>query len=850
VKAVLDCDFVWCLPIQNGIGWYMMVKVSTRVPPVYYLYTHIKRTNLHNHFVEGEVLGQIWSDNVPSGMFWLRYPDDWADHLHFDFAEPVPGIPGAWIDRGNALLHMDHVAAYEDPGGNYPFVWDIADLGAQRVGFRVQPDGGWPGDTSVKWMYPPGAVGKHAPVVKGDLDIIAKAEDNMLGRLYDGMTPAYTGVYKLGFWIKGPTDQSYLGSEESPLVLWTFSDSLPDSLLFYNFYSHYGDTWHNFYYIATNLGGASDSCWSTRARFDRSGLSAVKDTGDTAITPDFAKFPDDTYYVYVRAWDAALHQSPAIPAKVVLENYYPIVTSVYPADGTCVPPVAADTIRVYFSESILPLQVAFTRVKLYDEMRYTTHYAPCAYYDPHGRWAVYVDTACIESGLYQATLVGALRDLSGKWLDGNKDGTPDSTFVWHFSVATGEIYVAEACDGVRVYQDNGDLLWGFQSPDSDSIGSTWWGSAITLTEDPSGRISLYLAASTIHEGSRIRKYSVDGTIIARSGVFDHDLLHLASDNLNIYATEDIPDTPNPVLVFDLDLNLVRTWHPECVEPKGIACSQQTHRIYMDGYYMVIDSAKVPPETTYEYVLASYDAWGLTLTDTIGLESYSASQCPWDPNPVAVDGQCAYVGVCIGSSYRILVFDLGLNSYCWSLPVDGSPNNGFAIFGENMWIAGGVPGSAFDRCLNVITKHDSLWVDTICDMLPGVMQVATYPPDGGSGFFASLRPEATPALPHIQTAEAKKHVPQTFALSQNSPNPFYGDTRISYAIPKRSHVVLRIYDVAGRLVSTLVDEEEDPGFYDVQWRSGDALGQQMPNGVYLCRLHAGRFTATRKLVLVR
>ncbi|TET45152.1 T9SS type A sorting domain-containing protein [candidate division TA06 bacterium] len=93
-------------------------------------------------------------------------------------------------------------------------------------------------------------------------------------------------------------------------------------------------------------------------------------------------------------------------------------------------------------------------------------------------------------------------------------------------------------------------------------------------------------------------------------------------------------------------------------------------------------------------------------------------------------------------------------------------------------------------------------------------------------------------------------PRTPALLQNRPNPFFGQTMIRYEIPTRRDVSLRIYDVSGRLVRTLVDKEEEAGIRIARWDARDETGSPVPSGVYLYRLKAGEFISTRKLVLLR
>lgn len=86
-------------------------------------------------------------------------------------------------------------------------------------------------------------------------------------------------------------------------------------------------------------------------------------------------------------------------------------------------------------------------------------------------------------------------------------------------------------------------------------------------------------------------------------------------------------------------------------------------------------------------------------------------------------------------------------------------------------------------------------------------------------------------------------PTQFALHQNYPNPFNPKTVISYQLPVHSLVELKIFDLLGREIATLINEEKEPGEYTVEWN-----GKGLPSGMYLYRLKAGAFTETRKLVL--
>jgi hypothetical protein len=89
------------------------------------------------------------------------------------------------------------------------------------------------------------------------------------------------------------------------------------------------------------------------------------------------------------------------------------------------------------------------------------------------------------------------------------------------------------------------------------------------------------------------------------------------------------------------------------------------------------------------------------------------------------------------------------------------------------------------------------------------------------------------------------IPLTYWLEQNYPNPFNPSTRISFSVRGSGFVSLKVYDVLGREVRTLVNEDLQPGSYEVTFNA-DGLA----SGVYLYRLRAGNFTQTKRMVLLR
>ena len=95
------------------------------------------------------------------------------------------------------------------------------------------------------------------------------------------------------------------------------------------------------------------------------------------------------------------------------------------------------------------------------------------------------------------------------------------------------------------------------------------------------------------------------------------------------------------------------------------------------------------------------------------------------------------------------------------------------------------------------------------------------------------------------------VPSDFALGQNYPNPFNGRTVIEYRLPTQAEVELRVYNVAGQHVATLVEDSRGPGTYAISWDGRDHAGRPLANGIYLYRLRSDQQQElVRKLLLLQ
>jgi hypothetical protein len=97
---------------------------------------------------------------------------------------------------------------------------------------------------------------------------------------------------------------------------------------------------------------------------------------------------------------------------------------------------------------------------------------------------------------------------------------------------------------------------------------------------------------------------------------------------------------------------------------------------------------------------------------------------------------------------------------------------------------------------------------------------------------------------------KEGVVEEFYLEQNYPNPFNPSTDITFSIKERGAVTLKIYDVLGREVKTLINEEKGNGIYQVRWNGDNNSGSLVSSGVYFFRLESGSLIQTRKMLMIK
>ena len=144
-----------------------------------------------------------------------------------------------------------------------------------------------------------------------------------------------------------------------------------------------------------------------------------------------------------------------------------------------------------------------------------------------------------------------------------------------------------------------------------------------------------------------------------------------------------------------------------------------------------------------------------------------------------------------------------------------------------------------------TNSGDIWIALNSGLTDSDVSALTVDPAGyifvgthSGGVFRSL--QSTTGI-----KEPSHGIPSSFSLKQNYPNPFNPETRIRYELPKEVKVLLKIYNILGQEVVTLVNDLQKAGGYEVELTGG-----KFATGVYFYRLQAGEFVETKKLVLVK
>jgi len=172
-------------------------------------------------------------------------------------------------------------------------------------------------------------------------------------------------------------------------------------------------------------------------------------------------------------------------------------------------------------------------------------------------------------------------------------------------------------------------------------------------------------------------------------------------------------------------------------------------------------------------------------------------------------------------------------------------------GGKIYVAGGNNGRSPLSTTEAYNPSSNTW--TSCRSMPTARSHLAAAESGGKiytlcGFwgetFFNTNEEFTP--PESGVDEMPDWcLPRAFSLSQSYPNPFNSSTTISYEMPEKSLVTMKLYDLSGRELRTLVNSTQEAGTYRISWDAAD-----LPSGIYYCRMEAGEYKHSIKLALIR
>ena len=106
---------------------------------------------------------------------------------------------------------------------------------------------------------------------------------------------------------------------------------------------------------------------------------------------------------------------------------------------------------------------------------------------------------------------------------------------------------------------------------------------------------------------------------------------------------------------------------------------------------------------------------------------------------------------------------------------------------------------------------------------------------------------------IQTGVAdntSNGLPRDFKLEQNYPNPFNPTTTIGFDVPKSSNISIKVYNIQGQEIRSLVNKNYSPGRYEISWNARTNSGQLVPSGIYFYKIEADGFSAKQKMILLK
>lgn len=241
-----------------------------------------------------------------------------------------------------------------------------------------------------------------------------------------------------------------------------------------------------------------------------------------------------------------------------------------------------------------------------------------------------------------------------------------------------------------------------------------------------------------------------------------------------------------------------------------------------------------------YIFKRPIAGGSWVADTVGLGSHQVWSMSADANLNMILGTGdAGIFVKVNGKWTSIPSPSGLGgnaAFVTVIDKYGAMYTGFSNYNYKTF-------SYFWHGVFKTTNNGSSWTKVGLDSV-AVKNLVIY----GDTLYAVSYYKGLFKIPIQNPTEVKtlnSSLPSSFELYQNYPNPFNPSTVISFEIPKQSHVQLKIFDVIGREVATLVNEKKAAGKYEIKFD-----GTKLTSGIYFCQINTADFVQTRKMVLLK
>ncbi len=151
--------------------------------------------------------------------------------------------------------------------------------------------------------------------------------------------------------------------------------------------------------------------------------------------------------------------------------------------------------------------------------------------------------------------------------------------------------------------------------------------------------------------------------------------------------------------------------------------------------------------------------------------------------------------------------------------------------------------------NWSAARGSITIDTIQDAQYASTDYL-YIPSGGGGDYNPIWKGPLNISTSAVGDDEPNTIPTSFELEQNFPNPFNPSTKIKYALPTKSQVSIKVYNLLGQEITSLINEERPAGVYEAVWDGRDKSNVEVASGIYFYKLIAGDFVETKKMMLIK